>query len=270
MVDVFHYFRILTLVSAIIFVTSGNSLKLNCDFDYIENCVTNCYKCTVLKLVITKPNQTVTEINGNHSHGDSNNVITLRIIDQIVRFFPSGLNSHFPNLSVLKIWSSRLMELSQKDVRRFTYLTDLSVSGNDLETLNSNIFEFNHRLQHIDFTRNRLKHIGPNILKPLTQLVYADFYQNDCLSTGAKFSFEELTSNFREKCKPTADMMLEEIDSLHLKVDYLIDETESLKREIERQDKKEVKVCQEDEKEVHARLDTFFPGEIDWDESDRV
>lgn len=263
------------------------SIKINCDFKYLENCIKNCYQCVVQKLIITKPNQTVTQINGEHLYGETSfNVVTLRIIDQIVIYIPSHLGRHhFPYLTNLKIWSSRLSELNQKNLREFRYLTDLSVSGNELQVLSSDIFEHNQRLRHIDFTRNRLKHIGSSILHPLRKLIFADFYevnrmcssherrkqqpvfyfQNDCISDGAKFSFDNLITNLREKCKPTAEMMIEEIDILHRKVDRLRAETESLRNEVERREQK-VKVCQEGT-QANARLDTLFPGEIDWDEA---
>jgi Leucine-rich repeat (LRR) protein len=102
------------------------------------------------------------------------------------------------------------MELNQNDISSFKFLTDLSVSGNNIEILKSNLFEHNHHLKHIDFTRNRLKNIGSTILKPLNKLAFADFYQNDCVSEGSKFSFDILSKNLREKCKPTAEMMLED------------------------------------------------------------
>jgi hypothetical protein len=175
-----------------------SSIKLNCQYEYIENCVLNCYQCTSVKFIVTKPNQTVTDINGEHlEYENSQDANSLRIIDQIVKFFPSGLGHHFPYLLVLKIWSSSLSHLSQRDLKEFKYLTDLSVSGNNLEVLDSNLFDFNHHLKHIDFTRNRIKHVGLNLLKPLHKLAFADFYQNDCIRSvsSANLLTNDLSTN---------------------------------------------------------------------------
>lgn len=180
-------------------------------------------------------------------------------MDQIVTFLPSGLSQYFPYLTVFKIWSSELRSFTQADVRGMKHLTDLSLSGNHLETLDSNLFEYNQRLIKIDFTRNRLRHIGTNLLKPLKSLMFADFYQNDCISDGARYNFDSLQLKLREKCKPTRDMMIIEIESLS-------EEIESLKREVDKREKK-IKICGE-ERGAHAQLDSLFPsiltGEINW------
>lgn len=235
-------------------VATVNLMKINCEFSDIDNCAKNCYQCTVRKLVITRRNQTVTGVNGNHdyeSEHSNGNVVILRIIDQLVLFLPSGIIHQFPFLSVLKIWSSGLRSLVQEDIKDMKYLTDLSLSGNDLETLNSNLFHHNQRLVKIDFTRNRLKHVGLNLLKPLKNLVYADFYRNDCIHDGSRYTFEMLKTSLREKCPPTSEMMTEEVESLS-------SEIESLSKELEMKVRL-IKICEE-ERNVHARLDSLFPS----------
>lgn len=231
------------------------AININCAFSVLENCVRNCYQCSVQKLVITRRDQIIMAINGNHSSYDSDhsndNVVIVKIIDQLVLFLPSGIVNHFPFLSVLRIWSSGLRSLVQEDIRDMKYLTDLSLSGNDLETLNSNLFHFNQRLIKIDFTRNRLKHVGLNLLKPLKNLVYADFYRNDCIHDGARYTFEKLKSSLRVNCQPTSAMMAEEVESLS-------NEIESLNRELETKEIL-IKTCEE-ERNVHAKLDSLFPS----------
>ena len=246
-VRLFYYAITLAALAVLI-----DAIEVNCAFSDIENCVRNCYQCNVQKLVITRRNQTITTINGNHFKYDSNdNVVTLKIIDQLVFFLPSGFVNHFPFLSVLKIWTSGLRSIVQEDIRDMKYLTDFSLSGNDLETLNSNLFQFNQRLIKIDFTRNRLKHIGLNLLKPLKNLVYADFYRNDCIHDGARYSFEDLKTSLRKKCQPTNEMMAEEVE-------LLSSEIESLNRELDIKEKL-ISTCEE-EKNVHAKLDSIFPS----------
>jgi uncharacterized coiled-coil DUF342 family protein len=67
----------------------------------------------------------------------------------------------------------------------------------------------------------------------------------------------------KEKCKPTAEMMLNEIESLSRRVDVMKNNGRHLQKEIEKREKK-LKICQ-DGKEANARLDTLFPGEIVWE-----
>lgn len=245
------------------FIVHTRGIKINCDFSYIENCVRNCYQCTVQKLIITKQNQTVTAINGLHLNPDDSNgnAVSLKIIEQVVAFIPSELHQHFPYLSILKIWSSELRSISQEDIRYMKFLTDLSLSGNYLETLDSNLFQFNHRLIIIDFTRNRLKHIGANIFKPLKNIISVDFYQNYCINNGARYIFDALKDELKEKCQATSEMMVKELLSLSNEIDRL-------NRKMKERENR-IKACQE-EKDSHTRLDVLFPTilakEFKWDE----
>lgn len=234
---------------------------MNCDFSHLNNCVINCYQCEVHKLVITKPNQTLTAINGYHHEDDSSrDVVTLKIIEQIVNFLPSGVSQHFPYLTVLRIWSSGLRSFTQEDVRNMKYLTDLSLSGNFLESLDSDLFNYNPRLIKVDFTRNRIKHVGSNLMRPLRSLSVIDFYHNDCVNDGARYSFEDLKIKLRDTCPPTIAMMFQEIESLS-------NEIESLEQEVEKREKK-IKICEE-EKNSHTTLDSLFPSiltEFNWND----
>lgn len=231
---------------------SVTSLRVNCEFSDLENCVRNCYQCKVYNLIITKPNQTVVGINGLHKNSDDseNDVITLKIEDQVMRFLPSGFYNHFPYITVLKVWSSELSSIRQEDIRDMKYLTDLSLSDNNLESLDSNLFKYNLHLIKVDFTRNNIKNIGPNLLKPLRKLLFADFYQNYCISEGARYSFDDLNQKIRSSCPPTSEMMIAELDSLSNEVDQL-------QKEIEITHKK-VKIC-EARKDDSMTLRSLFP-----------
>lgn len=244
-------------------MSAACAIKINCDFSDIENCIRNCYQCEVQKLIITKPNQTVTAINGFHLNPDDSHrdVVMLKIIDQVVTHLPGGLYQHFPYLTVLRIWSSGLKTFKQRDIRELKYLTDLSLSGNLLETLDSNLFQFNRRLIKIDFSRNRLRHIGTNLLNPLKVLMVADFYHNDCITDGAHFPFGDLKARLRVNCQPTNEMLMNEVE-------WLSSEIETLTKEIEMRDKK-IKKCEEGEHE-DAKLGAIFPSnlakEMEWGE----
>lgn len=257
------YFRtsFLAVFAAVCIVPAAVSINISCEFKVVENCTENCYQCTARNLVITKH---FTAIDGSHD-GVTQNVTSLRIIDQLFHYIPTNFEEHFPHLSILKIWSSGLRVLSQKNIKSLHHLTILSLLGNHLEILDSNLFEFNQRLTKVDFTRNRLKHVGINLLKPLKLLMFADFFDNDCINDGAQYSFDFLKRNLREKCKPSSAMMLSDIDSQSIEIDHL-------RAELEKREKK-IKACT-DGKDAHASLNELFPlvafgkyEEIDFDES---
>lgn len=201
---------------------------MNCDYSPLEDCAI-CFQCSVQKLILTKQNQSVTEINGIIPLGFSPvDVKTLKAVEQIIYFLPSQINLQFPYMKVLKVWSSGLREIHQEDIRDLKFLTDLSLSGNFLETLDSNLFQFNQKLIKVDFTRNRIKHVGTNLLKPLKNLMLVDFYQNYCISDGSRrYALAQFKLKLREMCQPTREMMVRDIE-------LLITESESLRREIEK------------------------------------
>lgn len=201
----------------------SNALTFNCMYFDKEVCNYNCQyyseTCKAVNMIITKPNQTVNKIFGLNR--DKDQVHVLKIHDQLIRYFPMNISSFFPNIEVIQIWSSGLKTLSQKDLAPFTQLRELSVSRNEIENLSSDIFEMNQNLIKIDFSRNRLKHVGYFILKPLKHLIYVDFYQNDCINHGSQNGIEALTKKLRKKCKPTLEMMSEDLTRLNERVEML-------------------------------------------------
>lgn len=173
--------------------------------------------------------------------------------DQIVHHMPSSLEQYFPQLEVLQIWSCGLRSLTKNDIKVFEDLKEVSMSGNEIETLQSDLFAANPKVTKIDFSRNNLKHIGFNLLVPLENLMFVDFYQNFCINDGSRNRIGTLVRNLRRNCKPTMDMLMTDLLQLN-------EEVRSLKME--------VKACErihgsrrcEDDMERIVGLDTLFPS----------
>lgn len=231
------------------FIPQTLSITFNCLFLDKNFCTYNCNQCKAVNMIITKPNQNVTKIFGYN--GNSVEVDVLKIHDQLIRYLPNDLNLFFPNLQSLQIWSCGLKSLSQKDISAFTELREISVSRNEIEVLNSDLFEANQNILKIDFSRNRLKHVGFNILRPLKGLLFADFYQNDCINEGNHNGIESLIKNLRRKCKPTVDMMVDDVKRLNRQVELL--ETELMACEKIHRNRR----C---DGESLVTLDTLFPS----------
>lgn len=239
-------------------IRSSYSITFNCQYVDIESCTHNCKQCKAVNLIITKANQTVTKIFGYS--GNLAGVESLKIHDQLVRYLPRDLDYFFPQLEALQVWSCGLKILTQRDVSIYTELREISVSRNEIETLPSNLFEKNHKIIKIDFSRNRLKHLGFNILQPLKSLMYADFYQNDCINEGIFNGLQSLMRNLRRKCKPTAEMLLDDVRTLNDRVETL--ETELMTCEKIHKNRR----CEVERKSLVA-LDTLFPSILINDEN---
>lgn len=230
------------------------SITLNCQFIDLEFCSSSTclQQCKAVNLIITKPNQTVTKIFTNIPKVEE--VRVLKMHDQIVHHLPTSLESFFPELNVLQIWSCGLKSLSQSDLKVFENLHELSVSGNDIEVLASNVFSENSKLTKLDFSRNNLKHIGFNLLTPLDNLIFADFYQNFCISDGSRSRKTDLIKNLRKSCKPTQEMMVDDLIVLNEEVKMMKNELKACEK-VHRSRR-----CGDDERGRIVGLDSLFPS----------
>jgi Leucine-rich repeat (LRR) protein len=205
-----------------------------------------------VNLIITKPNQTVTKIFTNIPK--VNEIKVLKMHDQIVHHLPTSLETFFPELNVLQIWSCGLRSLSQSDLKVFENLNELSLSGNEIEVLPSNLFSENLKISKIDFSRNNLKHVGFNLLTSLDNLIFADFYRNFCISDGSRSRKVDLIKNLRKSCKPTHEMLIEDLTTLNEEVKMMKNELKACEK-VHRSRR-----CGDDDRGTIVGLDSLFPS----------
>lgn len=198
------------------------SLDLQCEF--YENSfwfyISPGDECSVKNLVITKPSQIVTLINGEASNEFQNqDAKMLNIQSQIVNFMPEELENFFPDLEGIRIAHSNLKSVEKSDIKAFKNLKHLYLNDNDLESLDGNLFESNLHLRVIDFTNNKLKVLGENILLPLKHLEVAHFQNNVCIDHVAwNLNISRLRSELKEKCSaPELDLQRAKAEIVKLK-----------------------------------------------------
>lgn len=159
--------------------------------------------CHSRELVVTSSNQSITSANDqpeNHYHGE--NIKFLQILSQTVNFVPKRIEKVFLSIEGLQIDNSKLKTISKQDLEPFKELKIISMSFNDLETLDSDLFSFNPLLKRIHFQNNRLTFIGENVLEPLSNLERAHFNGNVCIKKDAVTpdEMEELKAEIKIKC----------------------------------------------------------------------
>lgn len=159
----------------------------------------------------------------------SNNVVRLSINNQVCYFIPQGTGKLFPNLQVLRIWSSGLKKLQQNDIKDFENLKELIVPLNDIESLDSNLFEFNKKLIKIDMSRNKLQHVGLALFTSLPILSSVNLNHNECIDDNFKTNVAVFVDKVRRNCPPTIDMLKSDVV-------FLIDQNEILKVIIDAKD----------------------------------
>lgn len=81
--------------------------------------------------------------------------------------FPLGLNKVFPNLTVLGVYYHDIDSISLEDLKGLENLRTIEISGCQLKSLPSNLFENMEKLKNIYFSRNKLESISSDLLKPV-------------------------------------------------------------------------------------------------------
>jgi Leucine-rich repeat (LRR) protein len=134
----------------------------------------------------------------------------------LLRFIPSGITNYFRNLTVLVIAQTSLKIITKMDLKPFKNLKGLYLDKNELDVLESDLFEHNLKIQELNFSENLLKHIAFDVLEPLKHLTRADFFNNPCISFGAsnKREIAILKKVFQDKFEPKPKKFQAESDEI--------------------------------------------------------
>lgn len=141
------------------------------------------------------------------------NVTVFVVRHQKVTKFPQELNTFFPNIKGVEIFNCSLKTIDQSDLKPLANLNELWLGNNDLEYLESDLFEFNPEIRILVFTKNKLKYIGDNILAPLPHLSKANFNKNKCIDAyaGTRLERKHLEKQLEKKCpRPRKDDLIEQ------------------------------------------------------------
>lgn len=183
----------------------SSAMEFQCEFiEGIYKIVGPVYECRVVA-VQNLINTRFTGTFGTHLPGkENNNVNFLRLSDLNVQArIPFGIGEVFPNLRVLHWARSNLQSLSLKDLpMNLQFLQILEVPGNNLITLDGNLFRFTRQLKAIDFSSNKLRIINHDLVAALYQLELANFESNECINYAAndRSGISILTARFASGC----------------------------------------------------------------------
>lgn len=180
-------------------------LDLECDFSNYTTANPG-LACAVNNLRVRAVNQTITSVNNQTASFYGNKHVKFLLIEaQLVNFMPKGIANFFPKLEELEISNSKLKSIKQEDLKSFKSLKKVFFFTNNLETLDSDLFQFNPELRVVAFDNNELKFVGKDILKPLKKLSEASFLGrgNSCVYKFAQTPSEisELIAEIEAKCQ---------------------------------------------------------------------
>jgi hypothetical protein len=186
------------------------------------------YYCDA-KLIRFNDGQSVTGVSRNHLSGKSDSDVKgIKFYNQPMDSIPQNLSKFFKNVEGLLVWSASLKAVSKDDLQQFPELRYFGFYDNLLETLDGELFTYNPKLQWVDFEKNKITNVGPNLLRSLRSLTNVHFNSNVCIDQQAKSpsAILDLIRNLAIKCPPTVAMIEKIIvdgPKLQSKVDGTID-----------------------------------------------
>jgi Leucine rich repeat len=175
---------------------------LNCDFETSNwTAVGPVYYCKVERplFIVSSLDTEVLSVEGTHQENmTSVEVSGFYSFNSFVKFFPSKLNQHFPNLVAIWINYGRIKEIHQSDLKPFTQLVRLDLGENDIRALEEGLFDFNPDLKFVGFVKNKICKIDANVFDRLVNLAYLELSNNDCFNVGASDSTSEVKNVIRQ------------------------------------------------------------------------
>lgn len=161
---------------------TGFCLNLNCssegDSSWENGRIYTCGVKTKNLLIITGREDTLNTTSVDNSYL----MKALEVDHQTVYYVPKFTGFFAGRIEALSFYSCKLKVISKEDLEQFPMLRQLKLIWNNLEWLNSDLFDFNKNIEAIDFYGNqRLKFIGANLLDLLPNLQKVNFQNCGCI-----------------------------------------------------------------------------------------
>lgn len=162
-----RFFRLFAIVVIMNFPFVATN-EINCTFAPTFFLNAPLYSCQVYEIENYDLTQSINGISGIHREEMSNENVTSLFISDVgnISRLPRGLEFFFPNLMSIEVIRSGLKEISQRDLAVFRKLQRLSLHSNELETVDSDVFESNLELLIIDLSENKANDVLRKVFLP--------------------------------------------------------------------------------------------------------
>lgn len=236
------------MIAVLALASPGSSLDLICIFRTTSwTVIGSRYTCdgTIISSDFAEYN--IDRVSGSHLVGRTDlDVEVVNILEQpFLNRIASNIDEFFPNLIGLRWFSGNLSWVEASDLKPFPDLQLISLRGNQLASLDGDLFKFNRGLRFVSFRENLLTSVGHDLLTNLTSLSQAAFNNNPCINVLATnpHAIEALNLQLPIDCPPlmtTTAIIPEECpDGCEMRMDSIKEEmmleTETLKEQIEDQ-----------------------------------
>lgn len=161
------------------------------------------FTCNLATVISLENPTTVTGINGNQSNAA---VQAFRIVNhKILNAIPYEFENFYPNLDIFEWYNGNITTIDS-DIFKLPKLVYLDLGGNQIVTLESNLFQNTPKLWRIYFDRGLLEHVGHDLMTELVDLRFAYFAFNTCVSINAntREEVQEVNRQLPILCPPSA------------------------------------------------------------------
>lgn len=140
------------------------------------------YGCVADSFETFENDRTVTEIQGVHEDGLTNEDVELFLVEgSKLPFLPINVGYFFKNLKTFYVMKSGVTNLTNEDLKGLDKLHILDVSHNPIERIEKGFFDGKSTLNIISFFECALKFVDSEALDPLVNLHEAHFQYNHCV-----------------------------------------------------------------------------------------
>ncbi|KAG5667578.1 hypothetical protein PVAND_015555 [Polypedilum vanderplanki] len=177
-------FFIFYLINLLIFISQINAESIICKYTEVKGIWQldrSVLTCDVTNLLVFGGHKiNVNDIQVNHptkkKFADIEGFQVTR--GKTLKYFPTGVGNFFPNLIMINIPHSGLIEITRKDLQQFPNLKMLFILNNYLEYIPEDLFMHNPHITVIDFEKNKIQHIDPKVFSNLKNLRAIDLRNN--------------------------------------------------------------------------------------------
>jgi hypothetical protein len=191
------------LIAIVCMSVTGLCLNLNCssegDSSWENGRIYTCGVKTKNLLIISGREDMLNTTSVDNSYL----MKALEVDHQTVYYKPKFTGPFAGRIEALSFYSCKLKVISKDEFEQFPMLRQLKLIWNNLEWLNSDLFDFNKNIEVIDFYGNqRLKFIGANLLDLLPNLQKVNFQNCGCLDHSVFGPWlSDVKNALKTKCK---------------------------------------------------------------------
>jgi Leucine rich repeat len=189
-----------SLICLVSFLALATSLHLDCQFE-TTNWIGMYFSYTChANISDLASGTTVLSYSGVHEPGKSAlDVNAVKFGPEVTHnscidltFIPQGLTNIFPNMTALIASECRIVELSGSELDEYVNLEFLAINNNRIERLPGRLFQSTPRLWYLNADFNRIEQVGDGIFDHLTNLTWARFFNNQCISRSVNGNRQEV------------------------------------------------------------------------------